>query len=194
MMIKVDSYPDFISGLKAKDKAYLLLYKKGNEKSDCAFSNVQSASENNNDVNIFHADVTNVRDIHEKFSIETVPALLEFRNGEFINTIKGCNDAGQYKALFEETWFRAERKEGEKPVKRVTVYSTPTCSWCNTLKTYLKLHNVVFSDIDVSRDQKAADSLVKRSGQMGVPQTDINGEIIVGFNKARISQLLGING
>jgi len=193
-MIKVNSYSDFVSGLTGKGKAYLLLYKKGSEKNDCAFSNVQSGSEKVKNVNIFHADVTYVRDIHEKFDIATVPSLLEFRNGEFINAIKGCNDANQYKSLFEDTLFRAERKEGEKPVKRVTVYSSTTCSWCNTLKTYLKLHNVMYTDIDVSRDQRAAEALVKRSGQTGVPQTDINGEIIVGFNKARINQLLGING
>jgi glutaredoxin-like YruB-family protein len=193
-MIKVNSYADFVSGLKGKDKAYLLLYKKGSEKSDCAFSNIQSASEKVKNVTIFHADVTYVLDIHERFDITTVPALLEFRNGEFVNTIKGCNDASQYKALFNDTVFRAERKDGEKPAKRVIVYSTPTCSWCNTLKTYLKLHNVLFIDIDLSRDQRAAEALVKRSGQMGVPQTDINGEIIVGFNKARINQLLGISG
>jgi len=193
-MIKVISYTDFISRLPGKDKAFLLLYKKGNAKSDCAFSNVQAGSEKVKHIHLFHADVTYVRDIHERFNITTVPALLEFRNREFINTIKGCNDASQYKALFDDTVFRAERKNEEKPAKRVTVYSTPTCSWCNTLKTYLKLHNVLYTDVDVSRDQKAADALVKRSGQMGVPQTDINGEIIVGFNKDRINQLLGING
>jgi len=193
-MIEINSYTELVSRLTGKVKAYLLLYKKGSEKSDCAFSNVRSGSEKVKLIHLFHADVNHVRDIHKKFDITTVPALLEFKNGEYINTIKGCNDASQYKALFEDTQFQAERKKAEKPAKRVTVYSTPTCSWCNTLKTYFKLHNVVFTDIDVSRDQKAADTLVKRSGQMGVPQTDINGEIIVGFNKARINQLLGING
>jgi len=193
-MIQIDSYTDFITGLTGKDKAYLLLYKKGNEKSDCAFSNVQSGCEKVKKVNIFHADVNYVRDIHERFDITTVPALLEFRDGVFINIIKGCLEANQYKACFEDKIFHAKRKDGEKPASRVIVYSTPTCSWCNTLKTYLKLHNVLYTDIDVSRDQKAADALVKRSGQMGVPQTDINGEIIVGFNKVRINQLLGING
>ncbi|HUX57255.1 MAG TPA: glutaredoxin domain-containing protein [Bacteroidales bacterium] len=193
-MIKVDSYQELISGIKGKEKAFLLLYKKGNEKSDCAFSNILSGSEKIKNVNIFYADVTSVRDIHEKYDISTVPALLEFRDGVFINIIKGCIEANQYKACFEDKIFHAERKDGEKPAKRVTVYSTPTCSWCNTLKTYLKLHNVLYNDIDVSRDQRAAEALVKRSGQTGVPQTDINGEIIVGFNKARINQLLGING
>lgn len=193
-MIEINSYTELISQLTGKDKAYLLIYKKGSEKGDCAYSNIKSVSESVNPLHIFHTDVNLVRDIHEKFGITTVPALLEFRNGEYINIIKGCNDASQYKALFKDTLFRAERKDGEKPAKRVIVYSTPTCSWCNTLKTYLKLHNVLFNDIDLSRDQKAAEALVKRSGQTGVPQTDINGEIVVGFNKARINQLLGING
>ncbi len=58
-------------------------------------------------------------------------------------------------------------------MKRVTVYSTPTCSWFNTLKAYFKLHNIVFTDIDVLHDQKAADALIKRSVQMDVPQTDL---------------------
>jgi glutaredoxin-like YruB-family protein len=193
-MIEINSYTELISQLTGKDKAYLLIYKKGSEKSDCAFSNIKSVSEKVKPLHVFHADVNLVRDIHEKFGITTVPALLEFRNGEYINTIKGCNDASQYKALFEYNLFRTERKDGVKPAKRVIVYSTPTCSWCNTLKTYLKLHNVLYNDIDLSRDQKAAEALVKRSGQTGVPQTDINGEIVVGFNKARINQLLGING
>ena len=62
------------------------------------------------------------------------------------------------------------------------------------MKSYLKQHRIRYTNIDVSADQRAADELVKRSGQMGVPQTDINGEIIVGFNKARINELLDIQG
>ncbi len=191
-MKEVKSFQEFKARIKDLGKAYLLLYKGGNEKSDCAFYNVRVSSEAIPNLNVFHADVSSTPDIHEKFGITTVPALLEFRDGEFINNIKGCNDISQYKALFENTQFHAERKEEGRLQKRVTVYSTPTCSWCNTLKSYFKLHNIAYTDIDVSRDQKAADALVKRSGQMGVPQTDVNGELIIGFNKPRLNQLLGI--
>lgn len=172
-MLEVNSYSDFLMKVYGKGKAYLLLYKKGNEKNDCAFSNVRAGSENIKNSNIYHADVTSINDIHERFNISTAPVLLEFRKGQLINAIKGCNDAVQYKALFEDVLFKAERKEVEKPVKRVTVYSTPTCSWFNTLKAYFKLHNIVFTDIDVLHDQKAADALIKRSVQMDVPQTDL---------------------
>jgi len=88
----------------------LLLYKKGSEKSDCAFSNVQSGSEKVKDVHIFHADVNNINDIHTRYDITTVPALLEFRDGIFINIIKGCIDANQYKACFGDAVFHAEKK------------------------------------------------------------------------------------
>jgi glutaredoxin-like YruB-family protein len=100
---------------------------------------------------------------------------------------------GFYKSLFEDNLYHATSSSGEeKAQKRVTVYSTPTCTWCKTLKTHLKKNGIRFTDIDVSKDQKAAEAMVSRSGQQGVPQTDIAGEMIVGFDKTRINTLLGI--
>ncbi|MFA4984633.1 MAG: glutaredoxin family protein [Candidatus Omnitrophota bacterium] len=76
--------------------------------------------------------------------------------------------------------------------KKVKIYSTPTCPFCIRAKQYLKDNNVVFEDVDVSGNQQAAEEMVSKSGQMGVPVLDIDGEIIVGFDKDRISQLLGL--
>ncbi len=76
--------------------------------------------------------------------------------------------------------------------KKVTVYSTSTCPFCVRVKQYLKDNNVQFQDIDVSADQEKADEMIKRSGQMGVPVIDIDGEIIVGFDKEKIKQTLGL--
>jgi glutaredoxin 3 len=73
----------------------------------------------------------------------------------------------------------------------IKVYSTPTCPWCIKLKAYLKEKGVEFDDIDVSADQQAAQQMMERSGQMGVPQTEINGKMIVGFDKAAIDAELG---
>jgi glutaredoxin-like YruB-family protein len=66
---------------------------------------------------------------------------------------------------------------------KIKVYSTPTCPWCLKLKDYLEEKGIEFDNIDVSEDQAAAEEMVKKSGQMGVPQTEINGKIIVGFDK-----------
>ncbi len=76
--------------------------------------------------------------------------------------------------------------------KSVIVYGTTTCPWCIRAKQFLKENNIVFQDIDVSGNQQAADEIMQKSGQMGVPVLDIEGEIIVGFDKERIKQSLGI--
>ena len=73
---------------------------------------------------------------------------------------------------------------------KVKVYSTKTCPWCIKLKEYLKEKKIEFEDIDVGADQKAAEEMVKKSGQMGVPVIDINGKIIVGFDKEEIEKAL----
>jgi len=76
--------------------------------------------------------------------------------------------------------------------KSVIVYSTPNCPWCIRVKQFLKENNILFLDWDVSVDQLAADEMIKKSGQMGVPVLDIDGQIVVGFDKEKIKQLLGI--
>ena len=72
----------------------------------------------------------------------------------------------------------------------IKVYSTPTCPYCTMAKQYLSSKNVVFQNIDVSQDQTAAAEMVKKSGQMGVPVIDIDGQIIIGFDRQRIDALL----
>jgi len=74
----------------------------------------------------------------------------------------------------------------------VKVYSTPTCPYCKLAKEFLKEKDIAYSDIDVSADPAAANEMVKKSGQMGVPVIDINGQIIVGWNKGALEEALGM--
>ena len=76
--------------------------------------------------------------------------------------------------------------------KKITVYSTPTCPFCIRAKQFLKENNIQFTDIDVSGNQEKAQEMIKLSGQMGVPVIDIDGAIIVGFDKDKIKEALGI--
>ena len=76
--------------------------------------------------------------------------------------------------------------------KSVKIYSTPTCPWCIRIKQFLKDNNIVFEDLDVSANHPAAEEMIKKSGQMGVPVLDIEGEIIVGFDKDKIRTALGL--
>ena len=77
-------------------------------------------------------------------------------------------------------------------MKKVKIYSTPQCPYCVALKEFFKEHKVEFEDIDVSQDEKALKEMVEKSGQMGVPVVEIDGEIVVGFDKEKITNLLGI--
>lgn len=190
----ISSYDELIKNLSDKKKAYLLLYKEGSEQSMCALNNLKHANTHGETLSLLMADVGKVRDIHTHYGITSVPTMLEFEEGKMVNVLKGCHEAGFYKSFFENAVYAAKvAANAEKPQKRVTVYSTPTCSWCTTLKTHLKKNGIRYSEIDVSRDQKAAQEMQRRSGQMGVPQTDIGGEMIVGFDKARIDRLLEIS-
>lgn len=74
----------------------------------------------------------------------------------------------------------------------IKIYSTPTCVYCKTLKEYLKKKNIEFSEIDVTKDEKELEQMIKISGQMGVPVVDIGGDVIIGFDKQRIDELLKI--
>ena len=74
----------------------------------------------------------------------------------------------------------------------VKIYSTPTCVYCKTLKGYFKKHIIDFEDIDISKDEKQLQKMIKDSGQMTVPVVDIDGEIIIGFDKEKIDRLLKI--
>jgi glutaredoxin 3 len=74
----------------------------------------------------------------------------------------------------------------------VTVYSTSMCSWCQAAKEHLRSHNVPFEDVDVSADMDRAREMVEKSGQYGVPVLDIDGEVVIGFDRVRINELLGI--
>ncbi len=74
----------------------------------------------------------------------------------------------------------------------VTVYSTPTCPFCIRAKQYLKDNNIQYTNHDVGADPAKAQEMMKKSGQMGVPVIEIDGAIIVGFDKEKIKETLGI--
>ena len=72
----------------------------------------------------------------------------------------------------------------------VSVYSTPTCTFCKQVKDYLRERHVKFTDYDISRDQRKGEEMVHKSRQTGVPVIDFNGSIIVGFDRNRLDRLI----
>jgi len=75
---------------------------------------------------------------------------------------------------------------------RIIVFSTPNCGWCSKVKSYLREKGLRFRDVDISKDPHAAQDVVRKTGQMGVPVIMVNNKPIVGFNKAEIDKALKI--
>lgn len=74
--------------------------------------------------------------------------------------------------------------------KTVTIYSTPSCHFCHAAKEYFTEHNVAFTDHDVAADQEKRKEMVDMTGQMGVPVIRIGDDVVVGFDEAKVKELL----
>lgn len=188
----IQSHDMLVEHLKNSRRLFLLLYKKGSEKSDCAYRNLKKLENTPEDIVVLAADVTGVRDIHEKYGVSSVPAFLEFEQGKYKNLLKGCHEEGFYKSYFENIIYEMAVSRSDKPSKRVTLYTTPTCPWCTTVKNYLRKHRVAYTEVDVAADQNAARDMVAKSGQQGVPQTEIDGQMVIGFDQTKLNRLLEI--
>ena len=85
---------------------------------------------------------------------------------------------------------------GTIDAKKATVkmYTTPTCVYCKMTKEFFAKNKVEYSEVNVAEDDAAREEMIQKSGQLGVPVIDVNGEIFIGFDKKGLSQALGISG
>ena len=127
-----------------------------------------------------------------KFNNLISDILVVFDEGKMVNIIKGCQTEAAYNSILSGREIGGDTGKEPGKSKQVIVYTTPSCSWCTTLKTYLDQQAIRYREINVAEDTSAAQAMVRKSGQQGVPQTEINGQMIVGFDRARINQLLEI--
>ncbi len=78
-------------------------------------------------------------------------------------------------------------------MKNVTIYSTPSCHYCHMAKEFFTANNIAFTNFDVASDAEKRKEMVEKSGQMGVPVILIGDDLVIGFDKPKITQLLGIS-
>ncbi len=137
--------------------------------------------------------------VARRYHISSIPTVAVFRDGKLIDQMVGVRPQQTYHKALDDA-LQPVKNAGasashatKKPLKHnVTVFSTPTCPWCARLKSYLREQEITFKDVDVSRDARAANEMVRRSGQMGVPQAWIDGQVVVGFDRKRIDALLDL--
>lgn len=77
-------------------------------------------------------------------------------------------------------------------MKNVTIYSTPTCHYCNLAKDFMKANGISYTEHNVASDLAKRKEMVEKSGQMGVPVIDVDGSIMVGFDKPAFAAALGV--
>ena len=133
-----------------------------------------------------------MKSVHKEYGVRRVPTVLAIKNGKVVQFIEGVESAAFYGVRIGGSAPIQFARPKKRKVNRVTVYSGPGCPHCGALKTYLRRNGISFRDVDVSRDQRAAEKLFKRSGHRAVPQTDINGRLVVGFDQNKLNNLLGI--
>ena len=76
--------------------------------------------------------------------------------------------------------------------KKVTIYTTSWCTWCQRTKEFFKEHNIKYTEKNVEKDVNSAEEMIEKSGQRGVPVTDVDGEIIIGFDEPKLRKALNI--
>jgi len=201
MIKEIENKIDFKKLTKENDNLLnIIFYTDFSEKSKKALETLDLIKNENPEIPLYKVNVSMVKDIHSQFGVNMVPAIAILKEGKLSNIIYGLYDKHYYEILLNNDVFSYKKEvnssnklenEGKKQ-KKVIVYTSPTCSWCSALKSYLRKNNIRFTEIDVASNEKAGQDLIRRSGQMGVPQTDIDGRIIVGFDKAKLDLILGI--
>ncbi len=153
---------------------------------------MEEMSKNNKDPNVkfIKINVDQEQELAGKYGVMSIPTVIFFKDGKKATQKIGVSQKSEYEDTIKKTLSFVPPAKGA--VGKVKVFSTPTCPYCHMAKTYLKDKKIEFEDIDVSQDQTQARAMVERSGEMGVPQLWIGDQIVIGFNKPVIDELLGL--
>ncbi len=143
-------------------------------------------------VPLYIVDVQKVKGVHKEYGVDDVPTVLVIKNGREADRFGGVESAAFYATQLLGMAPSHVAGPAKKKTLRVTVYTSPGCPPCGLVKTYLRDNGISFRSVDISRDERAARDIVRRSGQRAVPQIDINGRIVVGFDQGKLATLLGI--
>lgn len=185
---------DHLQAVQHEHRDYLVVAFWG-EFSDAAqraLEELKQFAQEHKDIPVFVVNVQKVKGVHKQFEVERVPTVLAIEKGEVTKSVEGVQGARFYGLHFAGAEPSRAAVSGGSTVRHVVVYSGPGCPACGLVKNYLRRHGVSYREVDISRDPRAAEKIARRSGQMAVPQTDINGRLVVGFDRATLDRLLGI--
>lgn len=141
------------------------------------------------DVQLVKINVDEEPELAGAFGVMSIPTVVFFKDGKIVNQRVGVSTKEDYLGLIKEAKETKKEKSGKN--EEVMIFTTPTCPYCHMAKDYMKEKGIKYKEIDVSKDQAWAMKMVKRSGQMGVPQMWIGDQTVIGFNPTQIDMLTG---
>ena len=94
--------------------------------------------------------------------------------------------------MVQFTCYKFTRRSNITHMKNVSIYSTPTCVYCNLAKTFFKTNNIAYTEYNVASDLDKRKEMIDKTGQMGVPVIIIGEEVVVGFDEGHVKSLLGV--
>jgi len=191
---RISKESDLLGALGSDSEVIVGFFGEFSEISRKALPEFEAFGREQGDRPIYVVDVGVVRTLHKRFGVSSVPTVLRMKGESVLAKISGAESAEGYALGLSSSSAPVKVPGASEKQHRVRVYVTDTCPWCTRVKSYLRQHHVSFSEVNVQHDESAAREMVRRSGQQGVPQVDIDGRMIVGFDKARIDSLLGLGG
>jgi len=184
---------EHLARLREEHKDFLILafYGEFSSAAQRALKELEAFSNEYTKAPVYVIDVQKVKGVHKQFGVTSVPTVIAVQEGKVTRFIEGVQSARYYAlvlaGIMPKRYVAGAKRS--KP-KRVIVYTTPTCPACTMVKNYLRGRGIPFREVDISRDSRAAQELVRRSGRMAVPQIDVGGRLVVGFDKAKLERLL----
>jgi thioredoxin len=155
-------------------------------------------------------NIDNNQSIASEFMINSIPTIMLFSNelksvwkqigysgkSDIKNALlSAVTSANENKNSSDNISLNQNKKSTDKDSlnKKIYVYSTPNCPYCQMAKDFLLENKIDFEDVDVSKNRQGALDMIQKSGQTGVPVIDIDGNIVIGYDLPRIRKYLGIN-
>ncbi|MEZ4222370.1 MAG: thioredoxin family protein [Polyangiaceae bacterium] len=191
---RVAQESQLLSALSPEHEVIVGFFGEFSEASRKALPAFEAFGQEQGDRPIFVVDVGIVKGLHKRFGVASVPTVVRIKGDSVLGKVSGAETPEGYALALSSSAAPTKVPGADKREHRVRVYVTDSCPWCTRVKSYLRQHHVSFSEVNVQHDESAAREMVRRSGQQGVPQVDIDGRMIVGFDKPRIDSLLGLGG
>ena len=191
MLVWIKDKEDFEEIQKKNKKFFVLVfYGAFSSSAKRALNELSQFERENEKIPIYIIDVEKVKGVHKQFGVQNVPTVLALENGKVTRRIEGLQSAKLYTRILLGAHPSSRGKSKGTTPHRVIVYTGSGCPACAAAKAYLRGKGIVFREVDIARDRHAAQRLVQRSGQMAVPQIDIDGHLVVGFDQVKIDKLL----